>query len=68
VESKEFVWSVTKSKTGAGGLSTIVTPRGPALAVRPRPEAVREWAQAAGLTPSETVRLPPWHFGLTLTK
>jgi SAM-dependent methyltransferase len=48
--------------------SDVVTPRGPPLAIRPRPETVRGWARAAGLNPGEPVELPPWHFGMTLTK
>jgi SAM-dependent methyltransferase len=48
--------------------SDVVTPRGPLLAIRPRPENVRNWARAVGLNPGKTVELPPWHFGVTLTK
>jgi SAM-dependent methyltransferase len=42
------------------------TPRGPDLSIRPRPEQIIEWAQAAGLEPvTEVIDLPPWHYGLT---
>lgn len=44
------------------------TPRGPSLDIRPRPEQIVHWAQAAGLRPRDDVMdLPPWHYGLTLT-
>ena len=45
------------------------TPRGPDLAIRPRPEACRDWLEQAGcriLIPE--VALPPWHFGLVATR
>jgi SAM-dependent methyltransferase len=44
------------------------TPRGPDLSIRPRPEDILAWAEAAGLRcPGDEVRdLPPWHFGLVL--
>lgn len=46
----------------------IVTPRGPEVAVRPRPVQVQGWAAAAGLKTGPTLHLPPWHFGVVLTK
>lgn len=46
----------------------IITPRGPPLPIRPRPKDVRAWGRAAGLVANDPVELPPWHFGLTLTK
>lgn len=50
--------------------SDIKTPRGPDLAIRPRPEDVLAWALETGeLEPAEPTRLlPPWHFGLTLRR
>ncbi|HVU15523.1 MAG TPA: methyltransferase domain-containing protein [Candidatus Didemnitutus sp.] len=48
--------------------SDIVTPRGPPLSIRPRPEQVHAWATAAGLRPDAPVHLPPWHFGIVLRK
>lgn len=48
--------------------SDIETPRGPPLAIRPSPEQVRSWGRLAGLESTETVLLPPWHFGITLIK
>lgn len=43
------------------------TPRGPALAIRPKPEQCKAWAIAAGFTEvGDTVSLPPYHYGLLL--
>jgi hypothetical protein len=43
------------------------TPRGPDLAIRPRPEQVASWASAAKLDPiGPAFDLPPWHYGLRL--
>jgi SAM-dependent methyltransferase len=45
------------------------TPRGPSLDIRPRPEQIVEWAAAAGLmTIGEPIDLPPWHYGLKLSR
>ncbi len=46
--------------------SDILTPRGPPLDIRPRPEHVFGWAREADLTQGEVLMLPPWHFGLKL--
>ena len=48
--------------------SEIVTPRGPPLHLRPKTSDAKRWADAAGLTVTSTVELPPWHFGVALTK
>lgn len=48
--------------------SDISTPRGPALEVRPRHAQIGVWAAAAGLVPGSVLHLPPWHFGVVLTK
>lgn len=49
--------------------SDIRTPRGPNLAIRPRPEQVRSWANEAGLrSENGDLALPPWHFGLSLRR
>lgn len=44
------------------------TPRGPDLSIRPRPEQLRAWAEAAGFTATtvEAVDLPPYHYGWCL--
>jgi SAM-dependent methyltransferase len=46
------------------------TPRGPALAIRPRPEQILAWAAQTGwLEPAGPVLdLPPWHYGLRLQR
>ena len=58
-----------------GGMLGIVhwnydptTPRGPAMAIRPRPEQCREWAESAGFRLLEPgiIDLPPYHYGMTL--
>jgi SAM-dependent methyltransferase len=44
------------------------TPRGPNLDIRPKPEQIAFWASVAGLEQiSETIDLPPWHYGLRLS-
>jgi len=44
------------------------TPRGPSLAIRPRPEQIVGWGARAGLEPvGDVIDLPPWHFGLRLS-
>ncbi|MFH1070764.1 MAG: class I SAM-dependent methyltransferase [Candidatus Glassbacteria bacterium] len=46
------------------------TPRGPSLAIRPRPEQCRDWAERAGFRPAgaERIDLPPYHYGLWMVK
>jgi len=47
--------------------SDLATPRGPSLAIRPRPEQILAWAGEAGLdAPRGAFPLPPWHFGVAL--
>src|SRR5450759_3065895 len=40
------------------------TPRGPSMAIRPRPQDCRAWMIGAGFSPDEPVDLPPAHVGL----
>ena len=41
------------------------TPRGPDLAIRPRPEQCQAWLQDAGFNLVKSlVSLPPYHFGI----
>jgi SAM-dependent methyltransferase len=42
------------------------TPRGPNLAIRPRPEQMAGWANEMGLLEGEgpVIDLPPWHYGI----
>jgi hypothetical protein len=45
----------------------IQTPRGPSLAIRPRPEQCQAWLEEAGFRNVERVNLQsccPYHFGL----
>lgn len=60
-----------------GGLLGIIhwnhdptTPRGPSLAIRPKPEQCGAWAERAGfrLHLPEMVNLPPYHYGWVLKK
>ncbi len=46
------------------------TPRGPDMSFRPRPAQCLGWAQAAGfeLTAEGIIDLPPYHWGMTLSK
>jgi SAM-dependent methyltransferase len=44
------------------------TPRGPDLSIRPRPEQIVAWATEVGLHSGPVIDLPPWHFGLRLTR
>lgn len=51
--------------------SDIETPRGPPLAMRPRPSDVAAWATAAGFGAAQTVELgaaAPWHYGLVVAR
>jgi SAM-dependent methyltransferase len=46
------------------------TPRGPSMAIRPKPEQCREWAESAGfsLLIPDLIDLPPYHYGIVLAK
>lgn len=44
------------------------TPRGPAMAIRPKPEQVLNWAQEAGFINPIQFDLKPYHYGITLIK
>jgi SAM-dependent methyltransferase len=48
----------------------IETPRGPARAIRPRPDQCRLWAEEAGLHHRGLRELPnsPWHWGMVLER
>lgn len=58
-----------------GGIAGIVhwrydpaTPRGPALAIRPRPEDLVRRAEEAGFAADRPFDLPPWHYGILARK
>jgi hypothetical protein len=41
------------------------TPRGPSLAIRPRPADCRRWIEEAGFVlVNDIIDLPPYHYGL----
>lgn len=46
------------------------TPRGPSLAIRPRPAQCRDWAERVGfrLHGPGRIDLPPYHFGLLMQR
>ncbi len=49
--------------------SDVVTPRGPSLDIRPRPEQIAAWATEVKLTlEGDSFLLTPWHFGLKLRR
>ena len=44
------------------------TPRGPPMAIRPRPEQCKRWAESVGFIFVEKLDLKPYHYGLVLEK
>jgi SAM-dependent methyltransferase len=46
------------------------TPRGPSMAIRPKPVEIVAWAQETGVLEAEgpPIDLPPWHYGLRLRR
>ena len=44
------------------------TPRGPSMAIRPKPEQCMEWTTAAGFRNPQRFDLKPYHYGLVLVK
>ena len=44
------------------------TPRGPPMAIRPRPEQIRQWAESVGFVLEKRLDLKPYHYGLVLEK
>ncbi len=60
-----------------GGLLGIIhwkydpmTPRGPSIEIRPRPEQCRDWALSEGFRPLNPgmIELPPYHYGMVLKR
>ena len=45
-----------------------MTPRGPPMDIRPRPEQIRCWAESVGFIFEKNLDLKPYHFGLVLIK
>lgn len=44
------------------------TPRGPSMDIRPRPEAIIDWATTIGFKLEKHIELHPYHFGLIFVK
>ena len=44
------------------------TPRGPPMAIRPKPEQCIEWAISSGFNSPKRFNLKPYHYGIVLTK
>ena len=46
------------------------TPRGPSMAIRPKPESIVAWATQTGLLlgASDVLDLPPWHYGIRFSR
>jgi len=44
------------------------TPRGPSMAIRPKPEQCIEWASAAGFSQPRIFDLRPFHYGIVMDK
>ena len=44
------------------------TPRGPPMAIRPKPEQCKIWAESVGFVSEEKFDLKPYHYGLVLKK
>jgi SAM-dependent methyltransferase len=44
------------------------TPRGPSLEIRPRPDQIAQWGREVGLSAGDVIDLPPWHYGLVLSR
>ena len=60
---------------GQGGKVGIIhwnydpsTPRGPPMAIRPRPGQCRRWAESVGFVFEQEFDLKPYHYGLVLKK
>lgn len=62
----KIVYSILNKNGRIGVIHWIdkETPRGPSMDIRPKPEAIVDWATQAGFTLEKQVDLPPYHFGL----
>ena len=62
---------ILKSNSKAGIIhwrSDIITPRGPQLNIRPKPEQCKQWATETGFAIDKELILEPYHFGIIITK
>jgi len=62
---------ILKSNAKAGIIhwrSDIITPRGPQLNIRPKPEQCKQWATETGFAIDKELILEPYHFGIIITK
>lgn len=63
-----------RNLAGGGKLGAIhwiadpATPRGPPMDIRPRPAQIVEWGQQAGFECAIPLDLPPYHYGVVMTK
>jgi SAM-dependent methyltransferase len=74
-EDPTEILSLAASAVRPGGRLFVIhwrydraTPRGPDLAIRPRPDDVAVWAASTGALELDghALDLPPWHYGLVL--
>ena len=76
-ESPGIILAEAKRILAPGGTLALMhwnydpaTPRGPSMAIRPKPEQCRQWAAEAGfvLQSLPVIPLPPWHYGITFLR
>ncbi len=73
-ENPVSLLKATHNLLNANGMIGVIhwkredTPRGPSMAIRPTPEQVIRWANAAGYIVDVQVDLKPYHFGLVFVK
>ncbi|MCX5791942.1 MAG: methyltransferase domain-containing protein [Elusimicrobia bacterium] len=73
VEIIREAWRILRPGGLVGAIHWIhsaATPRGPALEIRPKPEALLELLRESGFQPVQAapIELPPWHFGVLASK
>lgn len=57
-----------KGKIGVIHWNYDKTPRGPSMAIRPKPEDIINWSMKAGFILEKQMELPPYHYGLVFIK
>jgi SAM-dependent methyltransferase len=77
LEAPEHLLSMAACAVRPGGAVLAIhwlfdpsTPRGPSMAIRPRPEQIVDWARGAGKLQwiAPALDLPPWHYGLKFVR